>query len=454
MKTVKNKKTLEEKCVEVMKKHKANIQKAKAEKRLTIDEIESIIIETSRQIEEALLEDGGEEISDVEDEEWDGMCPFCGRRMGINKISVALPVTTIKGKIINVRDYYFCRRCHEGTGVNDRVLGIREDHRYTKRVIEHIAYAAQNSGSFERASRDIQKYKEIEISSTVIRHISEEIGNKVFRKDMEEAEQYYSNPALAYEEKPDKYKKEGTLNIMMDGVMVSTNITDEEGKMQWKEMKLGEVFTDKDIIKNKSGDLIIVNKEYTAYMGSAEEFKKLLFKAAIEAGYGTIKRAAVIADGAPWITKISEELFPDAVHILDYYHLSENVHKYALLVYPEDEIGRKRWVNSILNALEEGRVQDAIDIAKNKRVENIPVGTVNLPDYMEKNKHKINYKKFKNEGYFIGSGAIESGNKMVIQRRMVQSGMHWGIEVSQYIATLRAKYESGLWKEVEEVIGL
>lgn len=107
-----------------------------------------------------------------------------------------------------------------------------------------------------------------------------------------------------------------------------------------------------------------------------------------------------------------------------------------------------------MDTLEEGRVQDAIDIAKNTRVENIPVGTVNLPDYMEKNKHKINYKKFKNEGYFIGSGAIESGNKMVIQRRMVQSGMHWSIEGGQYIATLRAKYESGLWSEVEEVIGL
>ena len=44
-------------------------------------------------------------------------------------------------------------------------------------------------------------------------------------------------------------------------------------KMQCKEMKLGEVFTDKDIIKNKSGDSIIVNKEYTAHIVNAEGFK-------------------------------------------------------------------------------------------------------------------------------------------------------------------------------------
>lgn len=59
-------------------------------------------------------------------------------------------------------------------------------------------------------------------------------------------------------------------------------------------MKLGEIFTDRDIIKNKNGVSIILKKEYTAYLGSLEEFKKILFTKAIRAGYGQLKRTTVI----------------------------------------------------------------------------------------------------------------------------------------------------------------
>lgn len=239
---MKNKKciSIEGRCAEIIKRHKAKIGEAKAQKKLTIDKIEAIIIETSKEIDEALLEDGGDEISDVEDEEWDAYCPVCGKKMGLNQRDVDVPIITIKGPITNVRDYYFCRRCHEGIGKNDRILDINKEHLYTKNVIEHMTYAAQNSGSFERASRDIKKYKELEISSGTIWKISEEVGKKKFDDEMKEAKRLYSNPAKAYEEKLDKDKQDGTLNIMMDGLMLPTDIIDEDGKMQWKEMKLGD----------------------------------------------------------------------------------------------------------------------------------------------------------------------------------------------------------------------
>ncbi len=44
---------------------------------------------------------------------------------------------------------------------------------------------------------------------------------------------------------------------------------------------------------------------------------------------------------------------------------------------------------------------------------------------------------------------IESGNKIVVQRRMKQAGMRWGVEGAQYMAVLRAKHESNQWNDVE-----
>lgn len=244
-----------------------------------------------------------------------------------------------------------------------------------------------------------------------------------------------------------KDRKEGRLYIITDGSQVNTRVEDEKGTT-WKEMKLGLIFCDKDVIKRNDGSHIIVKKEYVSYFGSVEEFKKFVFAAAARAGYGKVKEVVVLGDGAPWIWNMCKELFPDAVQILDFYHMSENTHKYAKSIYPEDEIARKIWVNKVLDGLKSGKIEETIKLVEEKKLEKVPDGIVNLYNYITNNQERINYKFYKDNNYYIGSGAIESANKMVIQQRMKQSGMRWSINGGQYIAALRIKYESNRWDEV------
>ena len=84
---------------------------------------------------------------------------------------------------------------------------------------------------------------------------------------------------------------------------------------------------------------------------------------------------------------------------------------------------------------------------KKYRRRRLKKGTVNLPVYIENNWHKINYPEYQKQDFYVGSGAIESGNKVVLQKRLKLAGMRWEPETAQYLLTLRAKYESGLWKE-------
>lgn len=125
-------------------------------------------------------------------------------------------------------------------------------------------------------------------------------------------------------------------------MQVNTRI--EQNGTTWREMKLGLVFTDKDVIKVGENNIKIVKKKYVSYFGSVTEFKKIIFAAAARTGYGKIKEVVIVGDGAQWIWNMCDELFPNAVKILDYYHLSENIHEYAKVLYPEDEINRKKWV--------------------------------------------------------------------------------------------------------------
>ena len=47
---------------------------------------------------------------------------------------------------------------------------------------------------------------------------------------------------------------------------------------------------------------------------------------------------------------------------------------------------------------------------------------------------------------------IESGNKVVVQKRLKQAGMRWSKDGAQEIVALRAKYESNKWNDVRTLI--
>lgn len=355
------------------------------------------------------------------------------------------------GYIPITRDELFCRRCHKGYGVIDKVIGIYGDHRITKGLTEMITYMAQLVPSFERASEALRKLLKIEVSTKQIQIISEKVGKAVFKDNMLKAQRAYDKPEIAAPQELPRDRKAGRIYILTDGSQVNTRIEDINGST-WKEMKLGLIFSDKDVIKCGDGSHTITKKEYVSYFGSVDEFKKIVFAAATRAGYGKIKEVVVLGDGAQWIWNMCEELFPDAVQILDYYHLSENVHAYAKAIYSEDEVGRKKWVNQVLDAVANGKIEEAIQLVEEKKAVKVPDNVVKLFTYFTNNRQRIDYKAFREKNYYIGSGAIESANKMVIQQRMKQSGMRWSIQGGQYIAALRSKHESGLWDDVVSIV--
>ncbi len=64
------------------------------------------------------------------------------------------------------------------------------------------------------------------------------------------------------------------------------------------------------------------------------------------------------------------------------------------------------------------------------------------------NKDRMRYRAYRRQGFSIGSGAIESAHRIIVQTRMKQSGMHWGKDNVQSILSLRAAFLSGLWSSI------
>jgi hypothetical protein len=285
----------------------------------------------------------------------------------------------------------------------------------------------------------------IKVNDDTVRQVTNYVGNLVFKRDCELAESEFKRLCSGKLGFP-RVKKRGVLYIETDGAAVNTRIKDEEGS-SWRENKLGMVFSSDNIHSwtDKHGDKQrqIQKREYISYIGSAEEFKKHLFACAIHNGYGSYDKTVLLSDGATWIRNMRDEIFPDAQQILDYFHLCENVNTFAKHRFGMEESQYRPWATEICRLLKDSQWPYVLETLKN--MEKPPQCPVDLFGYISNNANNVDYADYINQGYFIGSGAIEGGNKSVLHQRLKQSGMRWNTETAQCLLSLRTKYKSDLW---------
>lgn len=355
-------------------------------------------------------------------------------------------IKTTCGELCLKREYFYCRNCGYSEAPLDQDLEIAGlSHKMTRKFMVEVAYFAQNQVSFGKASEWINRVYKMDVNEETIRTITEEIGKRIFEADTKKAEK-----TVEKIQSLDLSKDiGGTLYIMIDGAAVNTRIEDENGST-WRENKLVMAFTDKDMIKRKDGGNIIVKKEYMPYIGNCEEFKKYALEVAVRAGYGKLAQTVVVGDGATWIRNMCDEIFPDAIQILDLFHLKENIYTYAKYLFNQDASKYTPWAEVLIDRIEKGKADEALALIP--QTKKLPTGVVNIKTYIENNRDKINYTEYREKGYFVGSGAIESANKTIVQQRLKRAGMRWGVPGAQALLTLRAKDESHLWHEVERAI--
>lgn len=323
----------------------------------------------------------------------------------------------------------------------------------TPEVMLNVAFWAQGQCSYQEAEESILRAHRLKINDDTIRKVTNYIGNLVFQEDCKQAEEAFGTLIQGKLQFPTR-KKKGILYIEADGAALNTRTKDESGS-SWRENKLGIVFSSDNIHAwtDRHGEKQhqILKREYVSYIGSVSEFKKHLFSCALKNGYGVYEKTVMISDGAAWIRNLREELFPDTQQILDYYHLCENVNTFAKHYFGMDPSQYTKWASDTCTMLKESRYVEVLEDLENKK--RPPLCPVDLHGYIQNNADHIDYAHYIKEGLFIGSGAVESGNKSILQQRLKQAGMRWNPQTAQYLLTLRTKHKSHLWlQEVERPV--
>ena len=220
------------------------------------------------------------------------------------------------------------------------------------------------------------------------------------------------------------------------------------GESRWREMKLGRIFSNRQVVDIQDNRRQIVSSIFVSHLGGVDQFFLKL-----ERHLTPYKKKVIIGDGAAWIWKWAEDNYPGALQILDYYHAKE---KLVLLAKQQfsDEQKRKRWVDHQCECLIQGQVQKVIENIKCLRAVS-PQSKEAKNDvirYYVEHEDRMMYHCYREQDLMIGSGPIEAAHRSVLQQRMKLSGQRWSIPGAQANANLRCYRKADHWQIVQKVI--
>jgi hypothetical protein len=296
---------------------------------------------------------------------------------------------------------------------------------------EIVCYIGQDK-VFEDGEATLRKLRGIEVSAKQIERVSHYYGEKLEEKLSEAIEKSEPNVKIKDSEK--------IHYAMVDGSMLLTR------EDKWKEIKLGRIFKAEDTIKISKDRKMITHSSYVSHLGGHKEFTDKM-----EYFLDSIKKIVFIGDGAKWIWSWASETYPEFIQLLDFFHAKEHLCDFAKLYFKD--IGLiDSWVEQQCELLLNDQVESVI-----KTLSDLPIQTKTyqqrnaLIKYYESNKDRMRYKTFIDNGLLIGSGAIESAHRHVLQKRMKQSGQRWTSKGLQQIVNLRVAYKSDWWQDVIEL---
>jgi hypothetical protein len=366
-------------------------------------------------------------------------CPECGRRTGAQSWRKRT-MLTMCGRVSFDRPWYVCKECDHGWSPADESLGLGSRGRLSPGMLEWLIHLGGSSTSFVDAAGVLEDLTGLVVSSETVRIRTEERGGV-----LEETEQAgIAQVAKTQEAAQGVDRAPGRLVVETDGVMVRYL----DG---WHEVKMG--------LLGGYVDGRLVAPSYVAARESAEEFgPRLLAEAARRGalevlswegpitgkGLAVLPEVVVLGDGAHWIWNLASDHFGRRTEIVDFYHATEHLWVVAKALHGEGSVEARTWadkqihlllnegIEAVLQALAKA-VAPTDEAAKELRRER---------DYFRSNAHRMDYPTFRKQGLPIGSGAIESAAKHLVQQRFKRPGARWSDSGAQAVLAVRCRLVS------------
>jgi hypothetical protein len=181
---------------------------------------------------------------------------------------------------------------------------------------------------------------------------------------------------------------------------------------------------------------------YDATMGDADDAFALLAGVLRSVDAGKATEWNIVGDGAWWIWNRVEDLknlvgFKGRVtEVVDLYHARQKLYEFANEIRSFSNAQRKRWFNRMKKLLDQGNIEVMQEeFARYYRGCNSKARR-KLAAYFERNIERMRYDQFKAANIPLGSGAVESCVRRLVNLRMKGNGIFWRLDNAERLLFL------------------
>ena len=302
--------------------------------------------------------------------------------------------------------------------------------------------------SFGELQEELFYQHDVQLSDTVLDRLMQQAGGV--------AEQDRQAAAQALCELPEGVAREKQvlaealiarpkrLYVSCDGVMYPTRYRQKEGdgrRIVYQEMKCGTVFW------QEGNDTW--HKRVLSSRDDADRFGLSLWRLAVRCGMLQADEVIFISDGGSWCDTVARRHFHDAHRILDWFHLSEHIWEAAGALYGE-EAAAKAWASECEERLRESSGIGLLRyLERSRRARSGSAGLEaldSLSGYLRPRLAITDYVEYRDRGWVIGSGMMESTCKQLVGKRLKGSGRQWSESGALAMTALIAQRLNRTWE--------
>jgi len=311
----------------------------------------------------------------------------------------------------------------------------------TPRLLETLVRLSTTQPSFAKASAELAWHTGTTVHADTARRRTETAGAILVAHETAEAERILR-------EHPDAPPGPDTLIFSVDGAMVPIV------GGQWKEVRTVAVGEVQPPMATPAGPVIqTTNLSYFSRLADSTTFAEQALPELQRRGIERAGRVGAVVDGAEWCQTFIAYHSPEAVRILDLPHAREHLTAIGQSAGPD---------GALLTPADQQRLRDQLrDEGPDGVLAELRTLVAGLPSdtdahghltYLETRHAQLQYPQFLAAGWPIGSGMVESANKLVVEDRLKGAGMHWAEANINPMLALRNAYSNERWGEAWAVM--
>ena len=345
-------------------------------------------------------------------------------------------IISLVGNMRLSRPYYHCQHCHQGTWPWDEILRLSPEH-LTPGAQEVTALAGTVNSFGKAADRVLEKMAGLRLCESTVERTTEAAGARLGAR-LEQGAVF--GPKVDWQWNKDAEGK-SCAYVSMDATGIMMQGPDG-AKADGRMANVGMIFNpqpraakEQDLCKPCDG------VRYLAGLYKLEEWGPLLRRQGAQVGMDRADIWIALTDAGQGLDHFMAVNFPRAIRIVDFRHAGEYVHDLAKAYRPDAaESVAAAWCHQLkheggaaLLAVFEGLDREEMTAAAQEQY-------AKTLTYFRNHHERMDYPLYLAKGWQIGTGAVESACKTVINQRLNMGGMRWGEDGSDAVCHLRALY--------------